>query len=261
MPHTLSMQHRHGFTLVELSIVLVILGLLVGGVLSGQSLIRAAELRTVTTERDKYFTALNAFRDKYQALPGDMPNAFAFWGAQGAAGCATDTDTIDTGCNGNGNGQIETASTGEVLKLWMHLTFSGLIEGTYSGVQDAGDYWAATNIPKAKFANGAWYLSSGAFDVPSDDGNYLTGGVYLTLANAFQANGLRSLTHAEAWNIDKKADDGRANSGSMRGSDNGDCWDMNTDGNAANGNEDSYGMANGGANAAGDCLLHFIYRK
>ena len=54
---------RHAFTLVELSIVLVILGLLVGGVLSGQSLIHSAQLRVVTTELDNYKTAMNSFRD------------------------------------------------------------------------------------------------------------------------------------------------------------------------------------------------------
>ena len=70
--------HISAFSLVELSIVLVILGLLVGGVLSGQSLIRAAELRSVTTEYSRYTTAISSFRDKYFALPGDMSNATSF---------------------------------------------------------------------------------------------------------------------------------------------------------------------------------------
>ena len=70
---------RKGFSLVELSIVLVILGLLVGGVLSGQSLIRAAELRAATQEYQRYYTATQTFRDKYFAIPGDFNNAQAFW--------------------------------------------------------------------------------------------------------------------------------------------------------------------------------------
>ncbi|MFZ4541879.1 MAG: type II secretion system protein [Rickettsiales bacterium] len=56
---------HHAFSLVELSIVLVILGLLVGGILSGQALIRASELRSVSTEQQRYFTAIQTFRDKY----------------------------------------------------------------------------------------------------------------------------------------------------------------------------------------------------
>ena len=67
------MRHQSAFTLVELSIVLIIVGLLVGGVLTGQALIRAAELRAITTEKDKYITTLYAFRDKYQALPAICP--------------------------------------------------------------------------------------------------------------------------------------------------------------------------------------------
>ncbi|PZP83692.1 MAG: type II secretion system protein, partial [Azospirillum brasilense] len=57
----------HGFSLVELSIVLVILGLLTGGILGGQSLIRAAELRTISTDANRYITAAQTFRDKYFA--------------------------------------------------------------------------------------------------------------------------------------------------------------------------------------------------
>ena len=83
------------FSLVELSIVLVILGLLTGGILAGQSLIRAAELRAVTTEYQRYVAAVQTFRDKYMALPGDMPNAIAFWGAAHAtpATCQTTSST------------------------------------------------------------------------------------------------------------------------------------------------------------------------
>ena len=69
------------FTLVELSIVLVIIGLLVGGVLSGKSLIRASELRAVASEFSYYKIAIGNFKDKYSALPGDMRNAVTYWGA------------------------------------------------------------------------------------------------------------------------------------------------------------------------------------
>src|SRR3982751_930235 len=61
-----------GFTLIELSIVLVIIGLIVGGVLVGQDLIRAAEVRATISQIEKYNTAVNTFRGKYNALPGDL---------------------------------------------------------------------------------------------------------------------------------------------------------------------------------------------
>src|SRR5690606_1501704 len=98
---------KAGFSLVELSIVLVILGLLTGGILGGQSLIKAAELRSVATERQQWQIAINSFKGKYRALPGDMPNATAFWGVAanggGGAGCAQFISTGTETCDGNGN--------------------------------------------------------------------------------------------------------------------------------------------------------------
>jgi prepilin-type N-terminal cleavage/methylation domain-containing protein len=61
-----------GFTLIELSIVLVIIGLIVGGVLVGQDLIKAAEIRATISQYEKYNAAMNTFRTKYNGMPGDL---------------------------------------------------------------------------------------------------------------------------------------------------------------------------------------------
>src|SRR5271170_5107299 len=66
-----------GFTLVELSIVLVIVGLITGGVLVGQDLISAAATRAQISQIEKYQTAVNTFRGKYGYLPGDIPAPYA----------------------------------------------------------------------------------------------------------------------------------------------------------------------------------------
>lgn len=90
--------HRHGFTLVELAIVLVIIGLLVGGVLVGKDLIEAAAMRRQITQVDKLSQGAAAFRLKYHCIPGDCINARNFMGG------ASQPDQVS---NGNGNGIID----------------------------------------------------------------------------------------------------------------------------------------------------------
>lgn len=77
-----------GFTLIELSIVLVIVGLIVGGVLVGRDLISAAEVRAQISQIEKYNTAVNTFRGKFNAIPGDMSAATAAQFGFANAACA-----------------------------------------------------------------------------------------------------------------------------------------------------------------------------
>lgn len=250
------MNNKQGFTLVELSIVLVILGLLVGGVLSGQSLIRAAELRAIATEKDKYIVALNAFKDKYFALPGDMKNAFAFWGTD----CGTDTDAGLTGCNGDGDGFISNNDITESVKAWEHLSRAGLIEGNFdgTGTMVGGDYvrYSTTNTPTSKFSGGNWLLhdeSVNIADVGIPPVNHAH--LYLTLAGLDGASvpfvTLSSLTNGEAWNLDTKMDDGRSRTGTMRGDSGADCTDSGTD---------YYLLSAVGADKTAQCILWFILK-
>lgn len=222
------MRKQSGFSLVELSIVLVILGLLVGGVLSGQSLIRAAELRAVSTEYNRYATAAQTFRDKYFSLPGDFTKATDFWGAThpSAATCIVTVGSGTQTCNGDGNGMVETTAIGathysEAFTFWQHLAQAGLVEGTYTGRVGAGGSGEATaeNTPRSKFQQALWFafnwntIWSGT---PQYDGVYRD--------NLFQLGGYVSggtpaapLFRAEdAWNIDTKMDDGRPAYGSVR---------------------------------------------
>ena len=95
-----------GFTLLELSVVLVIIGMIIGGVLMGQSLIRETELQAVIKEKNQLVATVNMFQSKYSALPGDMPNATSYWGDVGNC-WSGNTLTGRATCNGNGNGWIE----------------------------------------------------------------------------------------------------------------------------------------------------------
>src|SRR5512132_1845412 len=92
-------RHTQGFTLIEIAIVLVIIGLLVGGVLKGQELITGARVRNLISQQDGIKAAFFGFQDRFRALPGDY--------------AAADTN-INCGSpcpKGNGNGSIESAST------------------------------------------------------------------------------------------------------------------------------------------------------
>lgn len=249
------MKCRSGFSLVELSIVLVILGLLTGGILAGQSLIRASELRAVSTEHDRFITARSAFRDKYFQLPGDLNNAFAFWGAT----CGTNATTMSTGCNGDGDGTIESSGVSEDVKVWEHLSRAGIIEGSYDGTGTdlGGGYISSTptNSPSSKFSQGIWLMTDATVSGNVAGGSSTTS--YLTLAGYDAAIapyvGLRSMTHGDAWNLDKKMDDGYADTGNMRGDIIGDCHDMGAV-------DIGYGISTVGADQTGDCIIHFLLR-
>src|SRR5216117_1484214 len=74
-----------GFTLVEIAIVLVIIGLLLGGILKGQEMITQAKIKNVINDFNGVTVAITSYQDRYRAIPGDDQNAAARWAAQGPA--------------------------------------------------------------------------------------------------------------------------------------------------------------------------------
>src|ERR1700756_2788750 len=90
---------KSGFTLIEMSIVLVIIGLIIGGILTGQDLINAAAIRAQISQIEKYNTAVNTFYGKYGYLPGDIPDPQASSFGFSPRGTLTG--------QGDGNGIIE----------------------------------------------------------------------------------------------------------------------------------------------------------
>lgn len=218
-----------GFSLVELSIVLVILGLLVGGILGGQALIKAAELRKVVSDVESFRTAANAFRIKYLYFPGDMPNATQFWGDH-ASLCpdAAVADGDPGTCNGDGNGQIFSDNSGPVIPgenthFWAQLSLAGIIPGQYDSdwpaVITIGEHAPRTGVSSYSF--NAQYTSQIG---PTD--NYYFMGQYGNLLRFGEPNNVGTCNSCfnastaypaeDAWSVDSKMDDGKPGTGRVR---------------------------------------------
>lgn len=122
---------QSGFTLIEIAIVLVIIGLLLGGVLKGQELIEQSKIKRVVNDFENMTAAIYTYQDRYRFLPGDDPNAAARWTTAVGGAAAT---------AGNGGGSLAPATLAQVLtgganeagNAWQHLRASGLVNGDMS---------------------------------------------------------------------------------------------------------------------------------
>lgn len=178
-------QKQQGFTLIEIAIVLVIIGLLLGGVLKGQELITSARVRNLVNQIDGTKAAFFGFQDRYRALPGDFT--------------AATTQIPNATQNGNGNGQIEGS---ESIALWDHLSHAGFINGTYVFNTIESD----TTTPRNPY---------GAFMQVIFDAIYQGTTATPATARHNMKTGPRIPVDILA-EIDRKIDDGNARTGTMR---------------------------------------------
>lgn len=265
---------KNGFSLVELSIVLVILGLLTGGILAGQSLIRASEIRAASSEYARYLAAIHTFRDKYFATPGDMSGATKFWGAADSGdGIGTDchgvNSTTTATCNGDGSGQANSNAptatgcgvnaNGERFRFWQHLANAGLIEGSYSGRTDsAASDWVLTaskNVPTSRLGGAVWTVE-GIGNIPAGHANYFERSYNTEALDIRTPAGTYPITPEEAWNIDTKMDDGKAGTGSVFTIKNSGTWAPN-----CSTTDVAVTAEYNVSNSTAKCLLFFAARK
>src|SRR2546429_2625420 len=111
-------KRRQGFTLVEIAIVLVIIGLLLGGILKGQEMITQAKIKNIMSDFSGISAAYHGYQDRYRAIPGDDPNAATRWSTAPAATAGSGNGVV-VGTYNNGNAAC--AASVESCSFWDHL--------------------------------------------------------------------------------------------------------------------------------------------
>lgn len=214
-PSTITkLSDNSAFTLVELAIVMVIIGLIVGGVVGAQSLIRTSEINSIISDIKKYQTAVRAFKLEYGAIPGDMAEATNYWGVSTA--------------DGNGNKILGAGPEG--YQVWQHMALAEIIPGSYTGItgpnQAIWDSELGVNVPASKIPGvgytalsinygnnnsltrldpnftGSYQYSLNQIVIGKEDGDYWTN--------------IGFLTPAEMRKIDRKIDNGLPGTGGIR---------------------------------------------
>jgi prepilin-type N-terminal cleavage/methylation domain-containing protein len=176
-----------GFTLVEIAIVLVIIGLLLGGILKGQEMITQAKIKNVMSDFSGISAAFHGYQDRYRAIPGDDPNAATRW--------SLGTVTLASGAYGDGQiagGYGSTTANEESRVFWWHLRQSGFVAGSLQNQP----FNALTGIIGVQTGNSAGGAALGGFS-----------GLIICSAN---------LSDKIAAAVDTQMDDGIPNTGTVR---------------------------------------------
>jgi prepilin-type N-terminal cleavage/methylation domain-containing protein len=220
-----NLRNYSGFTLVELSIALIIIGLILGGILIGKDLIAHATIKSTISQIEQYKTATNTFKLKYKCIPGDCAQAANFgFPARGLYSGQGDGNGMLQGvwANGAGNEGGSYQYIGETALYWVDLSQAGLIDSRFNTASAT----AATTIsksqddyfPKSKLGNSHINIWGG----------YLGWKYLKPRDNYFQISKLPSLVDSEvllnagvgltvmqAYSIDTKLDDGNPRTGNV----------------------------------------------
>ena len=202
---------NRGYTLIEIAVVLVIIGLLLGGVLKGQELVTSARVHNVIQQQSGIKAAYFGFVDRYRARPGDYSAA------------TTNIPNVSTvacnGGNGDGDGIIETVDNENTL-VWEHLSKAGFLNGTYNCAASVSpsttpmnpyarpldlaydaDYGGSNASPQHNLKTGSQVPAEilAEVDRKVDDGNALTGTVRAQTAGGVSTTTTECYDTAGLW--------------------------------------------------------------
>jgi prepilin-type N-terminal cleavage/methylation domain-containing protein len=210
----------NAFTLIELAVVLIVIGLVAGGVVAGQNMIKSAKMRSQITELQDYRKAVNTFIEIYGGIPGDISNGVDQWGAQTT--------------NGDGDGQLESTTVwtgsrispenpfynGERPQFFRQLSLSKMIPELYDGSTVLGQGYprVALNPNAGMYASGRLDTGNSVFDACPDMTTITSANLYMAILVAVPSQFNVSSNHnddagifttAEMLEIDRKTDDGK----------------------------------------------------
>jgi prepilin-type N-terminal cleavage/methylation domain-containing protein len=216
---------QKGFTLIEMSIVLVIIGLIIGGILKGQEIIESSRQKNVLAEVERLRAATNTFVDRYRALPGD----FAL--AQGGAGVGRITANAAV-VNGDGDGIVNSAAvppagaaaitgidagvvsvagTTEMLAFFNHLAAANLIGGTRIVDAATTTFGDGSPLPAAAFPGTGFSVIHGNHNNVANDA-LMTHWLRISKTPA----GAVALSPKQMYSLDTRSDDGSPGQGGFR---------------------------------------------
>lgn len=196
---------KHGFTLVELSIVLVVIGLLVGGILAAQSMVKTAKIHTLAKEVQQLNIPVNLFKQRFKYYPGDIPHALDNYGFH------CHQNYVDSHNSGDGNGLIDkNAATGWEQELfWCQLHLTGMLN--LSSVVKIDGFIKSGMI--SKFDKKIDWNAGGADNSPLCKPGFHVGNCFYF--GSTDDNNV-SMLPIDAAAIDNKLDDGVPSTGSVR---------------------------------------------
>lgn len=193
------------FSLIELAAVITIMGFLIAVISTGKSLVNAATLHSIVSDFERYKESVSVFSKIYLSLPGDIPDAYDYWGANCASSAVE--------CNGDGDENISAVTNGNMVEqymAWKHLSLADLTtDRIYTGVDDFGIIIGET-IPASKFDNvGYWFVNTNS--VYGKNGLAIGFGSVGSEVDRFGGG----ISPRDAERIDYKIDDGKPDSGNL----------------------------------------------